>query len=81
MRSFAENSTVQVLGRAVAIDRAPIFSLMITQTASSPTAGFSVRSVYYDTIAPVPLPAAGVLLGGGLTLLAGLGRFRRRQAL
>lgn len=62
-------------------DGAPISSLMITTTATSSTAGFSVRSVYYDAIAPVPIPAAGVLLGGGMAMLAWLGRARRRQAL
>lgn len=61
-------------------DGAPIASLLVTTTAASQAAGFSIKSIYYDTIAPVPLPTAGALLGGGMAALAWLGRRKRRQA-
>lgn len=64
----------------------PIAALLVTTTATSSTAGFSVRSIYYDaiepaaSIAPVPLPAAGMLLGGGIAVLAWLGCRKRTPA-
>lgn len=41
--------------------------------------GAILKTVTLDTVAPVPLPAGGVLLAGGVALLAGL-RLRRRAA-
>lgn len=40
----------------------------------------AISNSYADTITPIPLPAAGWMLGGGLAALAGLRASRRRKA-
>jgi hypothetical protein len=60
-------------------DGAPIATLLVETTATSSNGGFSVRSVHYDAVepAPVPVPAASLLLSGAVAAFAWLGRRRR----